>query len=64
MECLVANIPDAAKGFVLIFSGTLFPGHQHQLDWLRTDPDSGNWYRWEEFKLIFYSANSQVIERA
>ena len=51
MECLVADIPDASKGFVLIFSGLPFPGHQHRLDWKRTDPDGGNWYRWEEFKL-------------
>ena len=51
MECLVADIPDAAKGFVLIFAGTPFPGHQHRLDWKRTDPDGGNWYRWEEFKI-------------
>src|SRR5450759_2143228 len=51
MECLVADIPDAAKGFVLIFSSSPFPGHQHRLDWLRTDGDGGNWYRWEELKL-------------
>ena len=51
MECLVADILDAAKGFVLIFSSASFPGHQHRLDWLRTDDDGGNWYRWEEFKI-------------
>lgn len=51
IECLVADIPDAANGFVLIFSGTSFPGYQHRLDWLRTDDDGGNWYRWEEFKI-------------
>lgn len=51
LDCLVADIPDAAKGFVLIFSGSPFPGHQHRLDWLRTDGDGGNWYWWEEFKL-------------
>ena len=49
MECLVADIPDAANGFVLIFSGTSFPGHQHRLDWLRADDDGGNWYYSDEF---------------
>ena len=27
------------------------PRHQHRLDWKRTDPDGGNWYGWEEFKI-------------
>ena len=51
MEALVANIPDAAKGFILLFSSTPFPGHTDKLDWKRTDPDGGNWYRWEAYKL-------------
>ena len=45
IDRVVADIPNAERGFTLIFSATPFPGHQHQLDWLRTDPDGGNWYR-------------------
>lgn len=30
MECLVADIPDAAKGFILIFAGAPFPDYQHR----------------------------------
>jgi hypothetical protein len=51
IDRVVAEIPNAAKGFVLIFSSSPFPGHQYRLDWLRTDPDGGNWYRWEESKI-------------
>jgi hypothetical protein len=51
MECLVSDIPDAAKGFILVFASTPFPGHQHRLDWERTDTDGGNWYCWKEFKI-------------
>jgi len=49
IDHIVADIPDAAKGFVLIFSGTPFPGHQHRFDWLRTDDDGGNWYYSDAF---------------
>ncbi len=52
MECLVADIPGAANGFVLIFAGAPFPGHQHRLDWLRTDGDGGNWYRWRRRRTL------------
>ena len=45
IDRVVASIPDADKGFTLIFSASPFPGHQHRLDWLREDPDGGNWYR-------------------
>src|SRR5215203_1701447 len=49
IDRVVADIPDAANGFVLIFSGKPFPGHQYRLDWQRKDDDGGNWYRLEEF---------------
>lgn len=39
----VANIPDADRGFLLVFSATPFPGHQITLDWTRGDA-GGNWY--------------------
>jgi hypothetical protein len=43
IDRVVADIPDAARGFVLIFSNAPFPGHQHRLDWQRSD-SGGNWY--------------------
>jgi hypothetical protein len=39
----LAGIPQAERGFVLVFSGAPFPGHQFRLEWRRAD-DSGNWY--------------------
>jgi Family of unknown function (DUF6717) len=49
IDRVVADIPNADKGFTLIFSSTPFPGHQHRLDWLRADDDGGNWYYSDEF---------------
>lgn len=49
MDRIAASIPDAEKGFVLIFAGSPFPGHQFRFDWLRADADGGNWYRSEEY---------------
>jgi hypothetical protein len=43
IDRVVADIPDAARGFTLIFSTTPFPGHQYRLDWRRED-SGGNWY--------------------
>ena len=43
IDRVVADIPDAERGFTLIFSSTPFPGHQHRLDWRRAE-DGGNWY--------------------
>jgi hypothetical protein len=43
IDRVVAAIPGAENGFVLMFSGTPFPGHQFRLDWRRSD-GSGNWY--------------------
>jgi len=39
----VADIPNAAQGFVLVFSANPFPGYQMKLDWRRED-GGGNWY--------------------
>jgi hypothetical protein len=44
----VAHIPDAATGFLLIFSSIPFPGHEFSLEWRRSDSD-GNWYYAREF---------------
>ncbi len=43
IDRVVATIPDAEKGFVLLFSAEPFPGHQFRLEWRRAD-GSGNWY--------------------
>jgi hypothetical protein len=39
----VAGIPQADKGFVMVFSERAFPGHQIKLEWRRND-GSGDWY--------------------
>jgi hypothetical protein len=37
IDRVVADIPNADKGFILIFSSTAFPGHQYRLDWRRAE---------------------------
>ena len=44
IDRMVENIPDARKGFTLLFSAVPFPGHQVVFEWVRADM-SGNWYR-------------------
>lgn len=43
IDVLVKDIPDADRGFRLLFSAKPFPGHQKELRWLRGDSD-GNYY--------------------
>ena len=43
IDRVVANIPQAEKGFLMLFSTTPFPGHQVTLEWRRGD-GGGNWY--------------------
>jgi hypothetical protein len=45
---LVADIPDADKGFRLIFSAQPFPGSTHNLLW-RREQAGGNWYYCPQF---------------
>ncbi len=40
---LVAPIPNAEKGFKLLFSPAPFPGHTVKLEW-RREEYGGNWY--------------------
>ena len=47
IDVLVADIPDADKGFRLTFSAREFPGYQKKLTWVRGD-STGNWYRLEK----------------
>jgi hypothetical protein len=39
----VAEIPNAHKGFALIFASNPFPGHQIALEWRRAE-SGGDWY--------------------
>jgi len=48
IDKLVADIPNAERGFRLIFSAQEFPGYTHKLVWKRKDT-SGNWYYCPQF---------------
>ena len=50
MDKLVANLPDAEKGFRLIFSATPFPGYTAKLQW-RREEFGGNWYYSPQFDM-------------
>jgi hypothetical protein len=43
IDCIVSDIPNAERGFILLFSGMPFPEYSIKLEWRRTD-GSGNWY--------------------
>jgi hypothetical protein len=45
---MVRDIPDADKGFRLLFSAQPFPGRTHKLIWRRGD-ETGNWYYCEQY---------------
>lgn len=47
IDVLVAGIPDARKGFRLLFSSSPFPGYQKQFSLVRPDY-GGNWYRCDD----------------
>ncbi len=48
IDMATSGIPDADKGFIMIFSETAFPGHQFRLEWRRVD-GSGNIYYSPQF---------------
>ena len=50
IERLTAHIPDAERGFRLLFSASPFPGFTAELEWRRTDL-GGNWYYSRELGL-------------
>ena len=50
IDALVAGIPDAKKGFRIIFSASAFPGCTQKLDWVRSEL-SGNVYRSAELDM-------------
>ena len=45
---MVKDIPDAQRGFRLLFSTQPFPGYTHKLVWRRGDK-TGNWYYCEQY---------------
>ena len=47
IDVITKHIPNASKGFLLLFSSGPFPGHQAMLAWQREEMD-GNVYLWEE----------------
>jgi hypothetical protein len=50
IDVLVADIPNADKGFRLLFSATPFPGHAVKLEWCKEEY-GGNWYFSAEFEM-------------
>jgi hypothetical protein len=50
IDVLIANLPDADKGFRLLFSASPFPGHAHRLEW-RREEYGGNWYYSPDFNM-------------
>lgn len=49
IDDMVKDIPDAGKGFRLLFSTSPFPGYTQKLVWRRGDK-TGNWYYSEQYK--------------
>jgi len=50
IDQLVASIPEAERGFRLLFSATPFPGHTVKLEW-RREESGGNWYYCPQFDI-------------
>lgn len=50
LDKLVANLPDAEKGFQLLFSARPFPGYTTKLEW-RREEYGGNWYYIPQFDM-------------
>ena len=43
IDRMVGDMPNAEKGFLMLFAETPFPGHQLRLEW-RREGGGGNWY--------------------
>ena len=50
IDKLVANIPNADKGFKLLFSANPFPAYNIKLEWVRGD-FGGNWYYCPQYNM-------------
>jgi hypothetical protein len=47
LDVLTQNMPDAYRGFRLLFSSRPFPGYTAMFIWSRSE-NGGNWYFWPE----------------
>ena len=50
LDKLTSSIPQAEKGFTLLFSPTPFPGYAAELEW-RREEYGGNWYYCPQFEI-------------
>jgi hypothetical protein len=50
IDRIVAGIPNAEQGVTIIFSGSPFPGSQHEFQRVREET-GGNWYHSPEYKM-------------
>ncbi|MBS1725076.1 MAG: hypothetical protein JST51_00030 [Armatimonadetes bacterium] len=50
LDAWTKDIPDAEKGFRLVFSAEPFPGYQHEFEWRRPEM-SGNVYYCAELEM-------------
>jgi hypothetical protein len=50
IDRVVAGIPNAENGFVMVFSAAPFPGHNVTLKWRRAE-SGGNWYYSPELQM-------------
>jgi hypothetical protein len=50
IDKMVEDIPDAEKGFRLIFSASSFPDYEVKLVWTQKG-EGGNWYHCEEYNM-------------
>lgn len=44
IDLATSGIPDAARGFTMVFSAIAFPDHQHVLEWRRADGEGNVYY--------------------
>ena len=50
IDKLVADIPNADRGWKAIFSASPFPGHEVKLEW-RREESGGNWYYSDKYQM-------------
>ena len=50
IDKVVADVPNAERGFRAIFSASSFPGYALKLEWWRSE-SGGNWYYREKFSM-------------
>ncbi len=44
IDRVVTGIPDAERGFVMVFSASALPGHQYRLEWRREESGGNSYY--------------------